>query len=150
MSIVRKAYTRAWMWVVTGTAVGAGLSGGLIYSQHRAQATEVSSLGDYCDNGIGAAKAHAASAQTPVAAAASTSAVTQSSWIPKINDTKPPGPAPAGMAWIPGGQFWMGSDDERMLDTRPWHRVYVDGFWMDKTDVTNEEFARFVKATRAM
>jgi sulfatase modifying factor 1 len=33
------------------------------------------------------------------------------------------------------------------LDSRPIHRVYVDGFWMDKTDVTNQEFARFVKAT---
>jgi formylglycine-generating enzyme required for sulfatase activity len=33
------------------------------------------------------------------------------------------------------------------LDARPVHRVYVDGFWMDKTDVTNEQFARFVNAT---
>jgi len=33
-------------------------------------------------------------------------------------------------------------------DSRPIHRVYVNGFWMDKTDVTNEEFAKFVKATR--
>jgi len=32
-------------------------------------------------------------------------------------------------------------------DARPIHRVYVDGFFMDKTDVTNAEFARFVKAT---
>ena len=32
-------------------------------------------------------------------------------------------------------------------DAQPIHRVYVDGFWMDKTDVTNEEFARFVNAT---
>ena len=32
-------------------------------------------------------------------------------------------------------------------DARPIHRVYVDGFWMDRTDVTNEEFARFVEAT---
>jgi formylglycine-generating enzyme len=32
-------------------------------------------------------------------------------------------------------------------DSRPIHRVYVDGFFMDKTDVTNAEFARFVKAT---
>jgi formylglycine-generating enzyme len=32
-------------------------------------------------------------------------------------------------------------------DSRPAHRVYVDGFWMDKTDVTNAEFARFVAAT---
>jgi sulfatase modifying factor 1 len=34
------------------------------------------------------------------------------------------------------------------LDSRMIHRVYVDGFWMDKTDVTNEEFAKFVKVTR--
>ena len=34
-----------------------------------------------------------------------------------------------------------------MTDARPWHRVYVDGYWMDKTEVTNEQFARFVKAT---
>ena len=32
-------------------------------------------------------------------------------------------------------------------DSRPIHRVYVDGFWMDKTDVTNAEFAKFVAAT---
>jgi formylglycine-generating enzyme required for sulfatase activity len=41
----------------------------------------------------------------------------------------------------------MGSDDPTMPDTRPWHRVSVDGFWMDKTDVTNAQFAAFVKAT---
>lgn len=35
-----------------------------------------------------------------------------------------------------------------MPDARPIHRVYVDGFWMDATDVTNEEFARFVVATK--
>lgn len=33
-------------------------------------------------------------------------------------------------------------------DSQPIRRAYVDGFWMDKTDVTNEEFAKFVKATR--
>ena len=32
-------------------------------------------------------------------------------------------------------------------DSRPIHRVYVDGFWMDATEVTNEQFAAFVKAT---
>ena len=32
-------------------------------------------------------------------------------------------------------------------DSRPIHRVYVDGFWMDATEVTNEQFAQFVKAT---
>src|SRR3954470_16659385 len=64
--------------------------------------------------------------------------------------------APAGMVWIPGGEFSMGSEDptgcvcgghDKMPDARPIHRVAVDGFWMDATEVTNEEFERFVKAT---
>ena len=32
-------------------------------------------------------------------------------------------------------------------DALPVHRVYVDGFWMDKTELTNEEFEKFVRAT---
>ena len=68
---------------------------------------------------------------------------------------KPPSQAPLGMVWIPGGEFSMGLEDptrsfcgsEPMLDARPIHRVEVDGFWMDRTDVTNEQFAAFVKAT---
>jgi sulfatase modifying factor 1 len=51
------------------------------------------------------------------------------------------------MVWIPAGEFWMGSDDESMRDARPVHRVKVDGFWMDRSEVTNEQFARFVRAT---
>ena len=54
---------------------------------------------------------------------------------------------PAGMVWIPGGEFSMGSDEPTFSDARPWHRVYVDGFWMDTTEVTNEQFERFAKAT---
>jgi formylglycine-generating enzyme len=67
-----------------------------------------------------------------------------------------PVPPPEGMVWVSGGEFSMGAMDppstDRVAmhgadDARPIHRVYVDAFWMDKTDVTNEEFARFVKAT---
>ena len=32
-------------------------------------------------------------------------------------------------------------------DALPVHRVYVDGFWMDATEVTNADFGAFVKAT---
>ncbi len=39
----------------------------------------------------------------------------------------------------------MGSD--HMPDAQPVHQVEVKGFWMDRTDVTNAEFSRFVKAT---
>lgn len=60
------------------------------------------------------------------------------------------------MVWIPGGEFSMGTEDptdmicgghDPMPDARPVHRVYVDGFWMDATEVTNEQFEQFVKAT---
>ncbi|MBI4663063.1 MAG: formylglycine-generating enzyme family protein [Verrucomicrobia bacterium] len=50
------------------------------------------------------------------------------------------------MVWIPGGTFWMGSEDGKP-DERPVHQVMVDGFWMDKTEVTNEQFERFVRST---
>jgi formylglycine-generating enzyme required for sulfatase activity len=59
-----------------------------------------------------------------------------------------PGEAPAGMRWIPAGEFTMGSDDPRSMENeRPAHRVRVDGFWMDEHPVTNAEFGEFVAAT---
>src|SRR5438552_278942 len=61
-----------------------------------------------------------------------------------INSREAPG-ALEGMVWIPGGVFWMGSDE--FPHAKPVHKVYVDGFWMDKTEVTNEQFAKFVEAT---
>jgi formylglycine-generating enzyme required for sulfatase activity len=61
------------------------------------------------------------------------------------NTAAAPGPVPHGMVWIPGGVFWMGCDD--FADARPVHKVQLDGFWMDRTEVTNEQFARFVAAT---
>lgn len=56
--------------------------------------------------------------------------------------------APPGMVWIPGGEFRMGSNDAMARENeKPAHRVKVDGFWMDKTPVTNAEFQKFVDAT---
>src|SRR5215831_11563537 len=52
----------------------------------------------------------------------------------------------ADMVWIPGGTFHMGSD-RHYAEEAPVHRVSVDGFWMDRTPVTNAEFMRFVAAT---
>ena len=59
----------------------------------------------------------------------------------------PPAPPP-GMVWIPGGEFTMGTDaDLGWPDEKPAHRVRVDGFWMDQTEVTNAQFRSFVEAT---
>jgi formylglycine-generating enzyme required for sulfatase activity len=56
--------------------------------------------------------------------------------------------APPGMVWIPGGEFTMGTDSELgWPDEKPAHRVRVDGFFMDATEVTNAQFRRFVDAT---
>jgi len=73
-----------------------------------------------------------------------------------VNSSFAPQPASEGMVWIPGGEFSMGANDPPDMDevgmkatedARPIHRVYVDAFFMDKTDVTNAQFAAFVKAT---
>src|SRR5215469_11981587 len=48
---------------------------------------------------------------------------------------------------IPGGEFSMGSDEPQFPDARPWHRVHVDGFHIDKTVVTNADYAVFVHTT---
>ena len=64
------------------------------------------------------------------------------------NQTGPQGPAPAGMVWIHGGAFTMGSDDAGgRMNERPALRVTVDGCWLDEHDVTNAEFRRFVDTT---
>jgi formylglycine-generating enzyme required for sulfatase activity len=69
----------------------------------------------------------------------------------------PPAPTPEGMVWVPGGEFSMGArmptdahDRVGMhatIDSLPIHRVAVDGFWIDATEVTNAQFTRFVEAT---
>jgi formylglycine-generating enzyme required for sulfatase activity len=56
---------------------------------------------------------------------------------------------PPGMVWIPGGEFAMGTNEKDVYPAeRPEHRVRVDGFWMDETEVTNEQFEKFVEATK--
>jgi formylglycine-generating enzyme len=64
---------------------------------------------------------------------------------PQVNSIPAPGPAPDGMVWIPGGVFSMGSS--QFEDAQPIHKVQVDGFWMDRTEVTNAQFQKFVDAT---
>src|SRR5882672_412306 len=55
---------------------------------------------------------------------------------------------PKDMVWVPGGEFQMGSDHKlSQRNERPAHKVRVTAFWMDRTHVTNAQFAAFVKAT---
>ena len=52
----------------------------------------------------------------------------------------------ASMAFIPAGSFSMGSNRHRP-EERYTHIVRVDGFWIDRHEVTNAQFAKFVRAT---
>ena len=59
-----------------------------------------------------------------------------------------PGADRPGMVWISGGEFRMGTGDKDAWDDeKPIHRVRVDGFWIDVTEVTNAQFQKFVEAT---
>ena len=65
----------------------------------------------------------------------------------KVKRAGTPRPKPNGeMVFVAGGEFTMGSD-HHYEEERPAHRVKVDGFFIDRTPVTNREFRRFVKET---
>ena len=51
-----------------------------------------------------------------------------------------------GMVFIDGGEFTMGTNDAFPFEG-PEHRVFVDGFYMDVTEVTNRQYRDFVEAT---
>ena len=62
------------------------------------------------------------------------------------NDPQSQDSGTSDMVRIPGGTFRMGSD-HHYPEEAPVHRVTVEGFWIDRTPVTNRQFRRFVDAT---
>lgn len=57
---------------------------------------------------------------------------------------------PEGMVWVSGGEFMMGAQDHdayALPREKPLHKVEVDGFFMDITEVTNRSFKKFVDNT---
>jgi len=67
--------------------------------------------------------------------------------VQKTSSEAPGKPPFENMVWIPGGTFLMGSD-KHYPEEAPAHEVTVEGFWMDQHTVTNEEFRKFVEATK--
>jgi formylglycine-generating enzyme required for sulfatase activity len=73
---------------------------------------------------------------------------------PKVVTAPPPPPPPpaqssrdgAEMVSVPAGQFWMGSDHGD-ADEKPRRRVYLDAFRIDKYEVTNALYRRFMDAS---
>jgi sulfatase modifying factor 1 len=67
---------------------------------------------------------------------------------PGTSAKQPSALATKGMVLLKGGTFLMGAADKQgRPDEYPQHSVTVPAFWMDATEVTNAQFAEFVKAT---
>lgn len=69
--------------------------------------------------------------------------IAETNSIPEI---EPPQQIPQDMAFIPGGNYLMGSDEKQNKGDNPLRTVYVDSFFMDKYPVTNRQFKEFVEA----
>ena len=62
---------------------------------------------------------------------------------PALGDTRTRTKDDAVMVYVPAGEFPMGTTDG-FKDEQPVHTVSLDGFWIDRTEVTNEQFATFL------
>ena len=77
-----------------------------------------------------------------------------------VSSSTPPACTKAGQTWIspvdgmalvcvPAGNFTMGASEDDMqagADEKPLHQVYLDAFWIDRTEVTNAMFEKCVAA----
>jgi len=53
------------------------------------------------------------------------------------------------MVYVPAGEFLMGSSDadgQAQGNEKPQHTVYLDGYWIDRTEVTNSQYRKCVEA----
>ena len=103
--------------------------------------------------------------ETPTATSTATAERESPTVTPTLTPTSPattPTPSGlAGMIFIPAGTFLMGSNDDHVDQATAWchcsrsrfedelymHEVYVNGFYIDKHEVTNQQFSSFVNAT---
>ncbi len=53
---------------------------------------------------------------------------------------------PAGMVYIPPGEFIIGSDEGTEFE-KPKRKIYLKGYFIDKYEVTNAEYKKFIEAT---
>jgi len=86
----------------------------------------------------------------PSVSFSSTPSSSSSAPIVRQNPGFPPAHNPLDdeeMVFIPFGYFLMGNESGYPYE-RPVHEVYVSGFWMDRHEVTNRRFRRFVDSTR--
>lgn len=51
------------------------------------------------------------------------------------------------MVLVPEGPFWMGKKKGRAHHDSILHKIYIDNYYIDKVEVTNEQYARFMEDT---
>jgi eukaryotic-like serine/threonine-protein kinase len=103
--------------------------------------------------------ATATATETPIPPTATETASGTSTSTQTATRTHTPGPAAgatrvspvdgATMVYVPAGEFLMGSaagDSYARDDQRPQHTVYLDAFYIDRTEVTNAQYAQCVAA----
>ncbi len=137
-----------WVWPVAGvvlTLIGYGLFGGLSpTSPEEPGETEVSlAVADYTNS--------------PTSEAISSTPIPEATIIPTavltaVPIVEPPAGAEisnlkdgAVMVYVPSGDFIMGSDNGESNES-PAHSVYLDGFWIYKTEMTNAMYTLCVEA----
>ena len=69
---------------------------------------------------------------------------------PSPAPARPAGGAPADMVFVPAGEFGMGCnekvDNQCRADEKPYHKVYLNAFYIDKYEVTNDAYKKCVGA----
>jgi len=53
------------------------------------------------------------------------------------------------LLYVPAGEFLMGSTDsdpDAQPEEKPQHVVYLDGYWIGRTEVTNAQYRKFIEA----
>lgn len=69
---------------------------------------------------------------------------------PREPDVETKDPSTEGMVKLSGGSFQMGTESDEGFSEDgegPVRKIHIDSFWIDKTTVTNAEFAKFIRAT---
>jgi formylglycine-generating enzyme required for sulfatase activity len=86
----------------------------------------------------------------PTADITPTTDETEESTTDKPTELAPSGQDIRGMVEVPAGKFGMGSTNGNGIidsDEEPIHYVYINKFWIDRTEVTNAMFVAFIEAT---
>ena len=81
----------------------------------------------------------------PIAISSPTTLPNDASVLNKLGATEVSPKDHSIMVYVPAGQFPMGSE-VGLTDEQPVHTVYLDAFWLDRTEVTNAMYRKCVEA----